>query len=380
MHRSLKDHFDEAIAPEYLETPSTPRLSENAMWLLDQRYFVQRHDAALNDLRKEASFEEFARRVSRTVASAETRYLDPDSPESLRWLQTLEKNIAHDILNRRFLFNSPCLFSSAAGLTVRPEFAELIYKGVDRMTFEDYAKLHNSRTKNQQLFACFVISVPDSIEGIFESVKDASVISKFGGGVGGNFGHLREQGAAIGGGTGGKASGPVSFMETWNTMGAVVVQGGKRRAALMGMLFDDHPDIEKFIDCKTEDGKLSYFNVSVAISDRLMKAAEADEPFELHSRSDGSVVGTIQAKDLLGHISESAWKRGDPGVFFIDRARQDNLLKMGPEWEIESTNPCGEQPLPNYTSCNLGSINAEAFVRNGEFDWSAFEDQVFRSI
>ena len=119
-----------------------------------------------------------------------------------------------------------------------------------------------ARRRNQQLFACFVINVPDSIEGIFESVRDASVISKFGGGVGGNFGHLREFGSEIGGGTGGKASGPVSFIETWNIMGAVVVQGGKRRAALMGMLFDDHPDIYRFVDCKTEDGKLSYFNVS----------------------------------------------------------------------------------------------------------------------
>ena len=362
-----------------------PRLSENAMWLLSQRYFVQRYDAAVGGLRKEASFEEFARRVARTIASAETLYMDPAAPDSTEWLRTLEKNIASDILNRRFLFNSPCLFSSAAGLTVQPEFAELIYKGVGKMSFEDYARLYAARTKNQQLFACFVISVPDSIEGIFESVKDASVISKFGGGVGGNFGHLREFGSVIGGGTGGKASGPVSFMETWNTMGAVVVQGGKRRAALMGMLFDDHPDIYRFVDCKTEDGKLSYFNISVAISDQLMQAASKNGTFDLHSRADGSVVNTVGARELLNHISESAWKRGDPGVFFIDRARQDNILKMGADWEIESTNPCGEQPLPNYTSCNLGSINVEVFVQDQgpsgkAFDWQAFQDQVFRSI
>ena len=305
-----------------------PRLSENAMWLLGQRYFVQRWDASVGGLRKEGSFEEFTRRIARTIASAETLYLDPESPGSLDWLQALEKNIASDILNRRFLFNSPCLFSSAAGLTVQPEFAELLYKRVDAMSFEDYVRIHSARTKNQQLFACFVINVPDSIEGIFESVRDASVISKFGGGVGGNFGHLREFGSEIGGGTGGKASGPVSFMETWNTMGAVVVQGGKRRAALMGMLFDDHPDIYRFVDCKTEDGKLSYFNVSVAVSDKLMKEAARDGAFDLHSRADGHVVRTVSARELMDHISESAWKRGDPGVFFIDRARQDNLLKF----------------------------------------------------
>jgi ribonucleoside-diphosphate reductase alpha chain len=370
------------------ETPAVPRLSENAMWLLEQRYFVPRYDERTRGTRKERTFEEFSLRVARTVASAETLYLDPADPRSLEWLQILEKNIMSDVLNRRFLFNSPCLFSAAAGLTVKPEFASIIYRPAEGMTCEDYVRLYNARTKNQQLFACFVIGVPDSIEGIFESVKDASIISKFGGGVGGNFGWLRENGAEINGGTGGKASGPVSFMETWNTMGAVVVQGGKRRAALMGMLFDDHPDIFRFIDSKTEDGKLSYFNISVAVSDKLMAAAAANEDFELISRNDRSVKETVKARELLNRICESAWKRGDPGIFFIDRAQQDNILKMSGDWIIESTNPCGEQPLPNYPSCNLGSVNVEAFVgagapdagNDGLFDWSAFADQTARSI
>lgn len=374
---NVKEYFDASISPQSLESSGQSRLSENAMWLLNQRYFVQRYDSELKGNRQENNFEEFTRRVARTVASAEVNYSD-----DINWLKTLEKNIANDILNRRFLFNSPCLFSSAAGLTVNPEFAEIIYKHVDLMTFEDYKKLHEARTKNQQLFACFVISVPDSIEGIFESVKNASIISKFGGGVGGNFGHLREHSSEIAGGTGGKASGPVSFMETWNTMGAVVVQGGKRRAALMGMLFDDHPDIYDFIECKTEDGKLSYFNISVAISDKLMQAYSHNEDFDLHSRVDNSVVKTVKARDLLNHICEAAWKRGDPGIFFIDRARQDNLLKLGgDEWDIEATNPCGEQPLPNFTSCNLGSINVEKFVNDAKFfDYEKFQAQVFRSI
>ena len=375
--QDIREFFDKEITTRSLENFGQSRLSENAIWLLEQRYFVQRFDSEINGIRQENNFEEFARRVARTVASAEVNYSD-----SVEWLVTLEKNIASDILNRRFLFNSPCLFSAAAGLTIIPEMAEIIYKSPDLMTYEDYRKIYDSRTKNQTLFACFVISVPDSIEGIFESVKNASIISKFGGGVGGNFGHLREHSSEIAGGTGGKASGPVSFMETWNTMGAVVVQGGKRRAALMGMLFDDHPDIYDFIDCKTEDGKLSYFNISVAISDKLMQSAENDEDFDLHSRVDNSVVKTIKARELLNHICESAWKRGDPGVFFIDRARQDNLLKLGgSEWEIEATNPCGEQPLPNFTSCNLGSINVEKFVNEDRtFNYSGFSAQVFRSI
>jgi ribonucleoside-diphosphate reductase alpha chain len=384
--RSLKERFFSRFPLGSFDTPAKPRLSENAMWLLEQRYFVPRYDADIQAVRKEKSFEEFALRVARTIASAETLYLDAAEPASLEWLKILEQNIASDILNRRFLFNSPCLFSAAAGLTLKPEFAAVIYKPVNEMTFEDYACLYGSRTKNQQLFACFVIDIPDSIEGIFESVKDASIISKFGGGVGGNFGWLREHGSEIGGGTGGKASGPVSFMETWNTMGAVVVQGGKRRAALMGMLFDNHPDIFRFIDSKTDDGKLSYFNISVAISDKLMEANAGNGDFDLISRDDGSVTQTIKARKLMEHICESAWKRGDPGVFFIDKAQQDNLLKMSEEWIIESTNPCGEQPLPNYTSCNLGSINVEAFVelkdgaQEASFDWEGFADQVGRSI
>ncbi|MBQ9419638.1 MAG: ribonucleoside-diphosphate reductase, partial [Synergistaceae bacterium] len=151
------------------KTPS--QLSENALWLLEQRYFVSKYDAEIKSVRKEKNFSEFARRVSRIVASAEVNYSD-----SLEWLKTLERNIADDILNRRFLFNSPCLFSAGAGLTVIPEFSEIIYKDVDSMTLEDYKKIYSSKTKNQQLFACFVITVPDSIEGIFESVKNASII------------------------------------------------------------------------------------------------------------------------------------------------------------------------------------------------------------
>lgn len=360
------------------------RLSENALWLLDQRYFARRYDPVLRGIRKENSFDEFARRVARTVACAETSYLVGGEDELL-WLRRLERNIFDDILNRRFLFNSPCLFGAGAGLTVDPRMAEKIYCDPEDLTFEDYALLHRSKTKGQQLFACFVIEVPDSIDGIFDSVKDAAVISKYGGGVGGNFGHLREHGSVINGGIGGQASGPVSFMETWNTMGAVVVQGGRRRAALMGMLFDDHPDIFDFIDAKVDEGKLPYFNISVCVSDKLMASAQTGADFNLVSRSSGKVVRSLNGTELWNKLCESAWKRGDPGIFFIDRANTDNLLKLDETWRIESTNPCGEQPLPNYTSCNLGSVNVEAFVERREdgsvrFDFAAFADQVFRSM
>ena len=176
---------------------SAAQFSENALWLFNQRYFVG----------KESTVFELARRVARIITSAETLY-----SKDIDWLRTLERNIASDILHRRFLFNSPCLFDAGAGLTNVPEFEELIYKGVNETTFEDYEKLYWAKTKNQQLFACFVIPIEDSIEGIFNSVKDAGIISKFGGGVGTNFGNLREKGAGIAGGAGGTATGPVSSL------------------------------------------------------------------------------------------------------------------------------------------------------------------------
>ncbi len=385
MSFSYRDRFRSSFssfAPSHLVNEG--RLSENAMWLLDQRYFARRYDSALQGIRKETTFEEFARRVSRVLASTETLYLSGGEGD-LEWLRVLERNIFSDIVERRFLFNSPCLFAAGAGLTVDPELADLIYCDPDGMTFEKYDLLRRSKTKSQQLFACFVVNVPDSIDGIFDTVKDAAVISKYGGGVGGNFGHLRERGSVINGGIGGQASGPVSFMETWNTMGAVVVQGGRRRAALMGMLFDNHPDIFDFIDAKVEEGRLPYFNISVCVSDKLMAVAENGGTFDLLSRKDGAVVRTVEGAELWDKLCESAWKRGDPGIFFIDRANDDNLLKRGETWRIESTNPCGEQPLPNYTSCNLGSINVEPFVKGSHggvmaFDFQAFVDQVFRSM
>lgn len=382
MYKTLKERFKGNIDLALLENPLVPRQSENATWLLEQRYFATRYDAAIGGLRKERNFEEFARRVSRIVTSAESLYRKSDEIE---WVRRLEKNLFADLVEGRFIFNSPCLFASGAGMTRVPELAELIYRSPDNMEIKDYRRLYDSRTDNQQLFACFVIDIPDSIDGIFDSVRDAAIISKYGGGVGGNFGHLREHGADIKGGTGGKASGPVSFMETWNTMGSVVVQGGRRRAALMGMLPDDHPDIEQFMDAKTEEGKLSYFNISVCVSDELVAAAREKRDFALHSRMNGAIVRRVKGEDLWNKLCQNAWKRGDPGIFFIDRANADNILKLSGDFDIESTNPCGEQPLPTYTSCNLGSINLSKFIVPDSagiktFDMPAFMDQVYRSI
>lgn len=305
-------------------------IEDNALEILKMRYFLTKFNGE-----KEKTFEELCKRVSRTIASSETIY---DS--CLDNIKNMELSIFKDMMEHRFLFNSPALFSAGVGQKLNSNQSEILYKNINEMKLEDYKYLCDNKSKNQMLFACFVIGVPDSLEGIFDSVKNAAIISKFGGGVGANFSNLREKSADISGGTGGKASGPISFMETWNTMGSVVVQGGKRRAALMGMLNSNHPDIEDFINCKTEDGKLQYFNISVAIDNKFMNAVFNDENYDLISPLSKQVIKTVKAKELWDKICNSAYKRGDPGIFFVDLANNDSLIQGLGEYKIESTNPC----------------------------------------
>jgi len=309
----------------------------NALEVMKLRYFID-----LPDGQKESSFSQLCRRVARVVASGEYRDDMPD--EDLNYILNIEESIYNDMMSHRFLFNSPALFSAGTGISANKNLSNYLYKPLTRGNYseirETYEKISKNYSRNQMMFACFTIEVPDSIEGIFDSVKNAAIISKFGGGVGANFGSLREKGAPIAGGCGGQASGPVSFMQNWNTMGSTVVQGGKRRAALMGMLNVHHPDIEEFISCKENDGNLSYFNISVAIDDKFMNAVKNDEMYDLISPNTGRVVKTVRARDLWKKICTNAHKNGDPGVFFIDIANRDNLLKNDRKYYIESTNPC----------------------------------------
>ncbi len=302
-------------------------IQENALDIMKLRYFID-----LPGNKKETEYSQLCRRVSRTIAAFDINYASPVP------IQIIEKSIYNDMMSHRFLFNSPALFSAGVGISTDPELYEVLYK--DDPTSTDYLKIVHNKSKNQMMFACFTISIRDSIEGIFDSVKNAAIISKYGGGVGANFGNLREKNSPIAGGCGGKASGPISFMETWNTMGSVVVQGGKRRAALMGMLNSHHPDIEEFIECKTKDGNLSYFNISVAIDNKFMEAVFNDDIYELISPRDLKIVGTVKARELWDKICTAAHKHGDPGIFFIDIANNDSLLKKLPQYYIETTNPC----------------------------------------
>ncbi len=317
-------------AKKFLGVEDELKVSINAAAVLERRYLLKDDDGRVIE-----SPEQLFRRVARTVASAEKKH------NSEADAKKFEEKFFELMSSFKFMPNSPTLM--------------------------------NAGTDIGQLSACFVLPVEDSIKSIFSSAMHSAMIQQSGGGIGYSFSKLRPKGDVVKS-THGAASGPVSFMRVFDTATDVIKQGGKRRGANMAILRVDHPDVMDFITAKYREKSFENFNLSVAATDEFMHAVEKNDDYELVNPRTGKAVKRMPAADVFELITAMAWEVGDPGMVFIDEINRHNPTpQIG---QIESTNPCGEQPLLQFESCNLGSINVEKFVKKGEMQWDELAETV----